>query len=230
MIMAADDVALAECRVFCNSAVIRERLRLFNEIDAEVLYPPLDPAGGYNPGVPGDTIVFPSRIVFHKRQLLAVEALAHTQTPVGLELLGAPDDPGSPMLHQIAEVIDQFDLRDRCTVSSGWVDEELKRQRIAAALAVAYLPIDEDSYGYPSLEAAACGRPVVTTCDSGGVLELVRDGENGLVVEPTPQALADAFDRLYLDRALADSLGRGQAQRVAELQINWDHVVERLLA
>ena len=34
------------------------------------------------------------------------------------------------------------------------------------------------------------GKPVITCTDSGGTAELVRDGVNGLVVEPTPEALA----------------------------------------
>ena len=92
------------------------------------------------------------------------------------------------------------------------------------------MPEDEDSYGYAGLEAAMVGKPLVTTTDSGGVLELVQDGENGLVADPEPAALAAAFDRLHDDRAEAARFGAAQAGRLRDLGIGWDHVIERLLA
>jgi colanic acid/amylovoran biosynthesis glycosyltransferase len=49
----------------------------------------------------------------------------------------------------------------------------------------------------------ACGLPVVTTGVSG-ITELVRNGENGLIVEPDrPVELADALHRLIKDPELA---------------------------
>ncbi|WP_158372198.1 glycosyltransferase family 4 protein [Cellulosimicrobium cellulans] len=230
MMFASDDAALAEANVFCNSEVMRRRLQQYNRVDAEVLYPPLDPAGGYAPAVAGDEIVYVSRVIDHKRQLLAVEALALTTTPVRLAIVGAFDDERSAYARRIREVVEANGLQDRVTVSGGWVSEQDKRAAVASSLATAYFPVDEDSYGYPSLEAAVMGRPVVTTTDSGGVVELVEHERNGLVVDPEPAALAQAFDRLWSDRALAGRLGAAQAGRVDELQISWDHVVERLLA
>ena len=98
------------------------------------------------------------------------------------------------------------------------------------ALASAYVPYDEDSYGYPTIEAAHARRCTVTVSDAGGVAEFVRDGETGLVAAPEPVALAAAFDRLHADRALARRLGANAAERVAELGIDWDTVIEKLLA
>jgi len=232
MMVASDDLALAESSMFCNSDVVRQRLKRYNAVDAEVLYPPLDPAGGYEPSAEpvGDTIVYPSRLVPHKRQLLAVQALARTRTPVRLRLLGAFESPNGPYRRQIMETIATHGLEDRVELSEGWVDETVKRDAMARSLAVLYIPFDEDSYGYPSLEAAALDRAVVTTSDSGGVPELVDDGVNGLVVDPSPDALAEAFDRLWTDREEAQRLGAHQRDQVERLQISWDHVVERLLA
>ena len=48
----------------------------------------------------------------------------------------------------------------------------------ANALAVVYAPIDED-YGYVTLQAFLAGKPVITSSDSGGVLEWVEDGVTG---------------------------------------------------
>jgi glycosyltransferase involved in cell wall biosynthesis len=100
--------------------------------------------------------------------------------------------------------------------------EEEKAARLEHALAAAYLPFDEDSYGYPTIEAAHARRPTVTASDSGGVAEFVQDGETGLVAAPEPEAVAAAFDRLHAGRALARRLGANAAGRVAELGIDWD--------
>ena len=67
---------------------------------------------------------------------------------------------------------------------------------------------DGDRDGIPNvlMEAMACGVPVVTTGVSG-ITELVRDGENGLIVEPDrPVDLADALHRLVKDPGLAHQL------------------------
>jgi len=71
---------------------------------------------------------------------------------------------------------------------------------------------------------------VLTTFDSGGVLELVRDGSNGYVVDALPEALGEAMDRLYLDRAKTEAMGRNARDRLTGLNISWSHVLQRLLA
>src|SRR5207245_9375201 len=67
-------------------------------------------------------------------------------------------------------------------------------------------PLDED-YGYVTIEGMAAARPVVVTSDSGGPLEFVHDEENGSIVDPEPEAIAAAFDRLFTDRQLAQRMG-----------------------
>ena len=59
-------------------------------------------------------------------------------------------------------------------------------------LAVFYAPIDED-LGYVPFEAFLAEKPVVTTRDAGGPLEVVEDRRTGLVCEPTPGAVAEAL-------------------------------------
>ena len=109
-----------------------------------------------------------------------------------------------------------------------WISEQEKVDRLAPALAVAYLPKDEDSYGYCSLEAAHARKAVLTTTDSGGVRELVDDEINGFVVAADPLALADAMDRLYRDRARSERMGVANQHRLTELGIDWPTVIEKL--
>jgi len=85
------------------------------------------------------------------------------------------------------------------------------------ALDVFVLP-STGSEGVPQalMQAMACAVPVVTTA-TGGIPELVQDGENGVVVPPeNPGALADAISRLLKDSVLSKQIamrGRQEIER-----------------
>jgi glycosyltransferase involved in cell wall biosynthesis len=85
--------------------------------------------------------------------------------------------------------------------------------------------LDSESFGVAVIEASACALPVVVS-DAGGLPEVVRDGETGLVVprDDVP-ALQAALQRLVLDPDLRDVLGRGGRMRV-ERQYGWAHCVD----
>ena len=229
MMFASDEVALGEAKkIFTNSGRVRDRLRKFNDVDAEVLYPPLPSGVEAEPGPYEDYLLYVSRIEPHKQQLLAIEAMALTETPVRLVLagIGSSDD----YAQRINRRVDELGLVNRVTFLNTHVSDATKWSLMNNALASVYLPHDEDSYGYVGLESAAARRPLITASDSGGVLELVQDGVNGFVTEPRPESLARAFDTLYRDRELAARMGAAHAERIRELNIDWDHVVERLLS
>jgi glycosyltransferase involved in cell wall biosynthesis len=228
-VISADNAALHEAhRVFTNSQVVSDRMRRFNGIDSEVLYPPILRPDLFRSGSYGDEIVSVCRMEHHKRQHLLVEAMAKTRTPVRLRLCGTTMD--SAYVDRLRSEAQRLALSDRVTIENRWITEEEKADRLEHALASVYAPIDEDSYGYPTLEAAHAQRCTVTTTDSGGVMEFVTDSETGLVVEPDPAAMARAFDQLHNDRGLALRMGRRSCERIAELRIDWETVVERLLA
>jgi len=64
------------------------------------------------------------------------------------------------------------------------------------------------------LEAASCGRAIVTT-DVPGAREVVRDGQNGLLVPPKdPTALARAIEQLVNNPKLRKEMGRRGRERV----------------
>jgi glycosyltransferase involved in cell wall biosynthesis len=224
-----DDAGLREAKaIFTNSRVVSDRLKTYNRVDSEVLYPPVfQPERFFCAGF-NDEIVCICRLEHHKRQHLLVEALHHTRTPVRLRLSGTSSGADYPRV--LAKKISMLGLNHRIILDNRWISEEDKVAQLSHCLASAYLPLDEDSYGYPSVEASHAAKPILTTSDSGGVLELVQDGVNGYVTEPTPQALAEAMDRLYLDRVKTESMGRNASARLAELNISWSHVVQRLLA
>lgn len=225
MIWQADRIALGEAkRIFTNSRNVQERLWRSLRLSSEPLYHPspvVEALRDREPGPYGEAIFYPSRLEPLKRQSLVVEAMRYVKTPVRLVLAGGgPDEPA------IRERVSQLDLRDRVELA-GRVPDERLQELYLRALGVYYGPYDED-YGYVTLEGFAAHRPVVTLADAGGPLEFVTDGETGLVVPPDPRAIAEAFDRLYVDRALAKRLGAAGHAVLRERVPGWPEVVARL--
>ncbi len=228
-VMRADTAALSEARaVYTISRTVQERLLRYNGIPSRVLYPPLARPEIFHSGPYGDEIVCISRMEPHKRQDLLLDAMRYVRSGVRLRLCGASMSPG--YVAGLRGRIARHGLGDKVILEDRWISEEEKAQRLAGALALAYVPLDEDSYGYSTLEAAHAQRCTVTVSDAGGLLEFVVPEECGLVTPPTPQGLAEAFDRLYTDRRLAQELGHAAQRRLEKLDIGWDLVVDALLA
>lgn len=228
-IMAADTHALIEThRLFSNSRVVADRVAHFNGLAAEVLYPPVHAPERFRSGQYGDEVVCVSRMEGHKRQHLLVEAMRFTRTAVRLRLCGAGTDQG--YIDTLRSIALRDGTADRIVFDTRWISEDEKIEVLEHALAAAYVPVDEDSYGYPTLEAAHAQRPTITVDDSGGVPEFVIDQVNGLITTAAPEALAAAFDRLYADKDFAAQLGAAARQRIMDLGVDWDTTVEKLLS
>jgi glycosyltransferase involved in cell wall biosynthesis len=72
-----------------------------------------------------------------------------------------------------------------------------------------------EGLGSGALLAMSAGVPVIAS-NVGGLREIVRNGENGLLVENTPEAIAAAIRRVQADPALASALGRAGRRTVAD--------------
>ncbi|MDH6295054.1 glycosyltransferase family 4 protein [Agrobacterium fabrum] len=81
---------------------------------------------------------------------------------------------------------------------------------------VAHTSIVAEPFGRVVVEAMMCGRPVVAT-RGGGVTEIIRDGETGLLVPPgDASALAAALGTILSDPALAQRLGQSGREDVSD--------------
>jgi glycosyltransferase involved in cell wall biosynthesis len=90
----------------------------------------------------------------------------------------------------------------------GRVDEESKVRLMRSADCLVY-PTRYESFGLPPLEAMSAGCPVIAS-DLPVVSEMVRHGENGLLVEPeSHEALAGAIVRLLTEPGLRARLVEG---------------------
>ncbi len=221
-IRAEDRAAIgAARRVFANSANVAGRLRRYLGLAAEPLYHPPPNAERLRPGPYGDYLYAPSRLGPTKRQSLMIEALAHAPR-VRLKIAGPPDAPGFDVA--LRDQARALGVEDRCEVLGPVSDAEMIRL-YAECRAVVFVPVDED-YGYITLEAMLSAKPVVTVTDAGGPLEFVRDGREGYVVAPTPEALGAAFTRAMEEDA--EALGTAALAAYREKEIGWDRVVEAL--
>ena len=224
-IRAADKAFIPEARaIYANSRNVAGRLKRFCGIDAEALYHPPPDAELFRCAPAEDFLYLPSRINRTKRQLLIVEALALCREPVRVRFSGLADDAGYQ--REIRDRIAALGLAERIDWLDA-VDDEAKRDLYARCLGVVFTPVDED-YGYVTLEAMLAAKPVITCPDSGGPLEFVRHGETGLVVDPTPPALAGAMDRLWAERVLAAQWGEAGRELYDRHDISWSRVVATL--
>ena len=226
MVWEADRVALGEAkRVFTNAKNVRDRLWGSLRIAAEPLYHPSRLAEGLLDAAVeplGDFVLFPSRMESLKRQSLAIDAMRHVTTGARLVLVGRGPDES-----KLRAQVERLGVGDRVAFEIGVSDERLL-QLYREALGVYFGPFDED-YGYVTIEGFAASKPVVTLSDSGGPLEFVREDETGLVRPPDAKAIAEAFDRLWNDRAGATRMGAaGNALVRAEVP-RWPDIVARLL-
>ena len=206
-------------RLFAISGNVAERLTESTGLEAEVLVPPPQELEYRSSEGVGTFILSVGRLDRSKRVDLLLEAAALDGS---VQVVVAGDGPDRNRLEQLAT---ERRLDGRVTFA-GRVDDSELVDLYASCLAVYYAPIDED-LGLVPYEAFLSEKPVVTTRDAGGPLEVVVDRENGIVCEPVPAAVAEAFSWLAANPEQARACGLS-GKRIAE-RVTWDAVVHRLI-
>ena len=101
-------------------------------------------------------------------------------------------------------------------------------ERLLERASVVVAPCEREGFGLAAAEAMAFARPVVAAA-GGALLDLVADGETGLLVPPRDApALRAAVERLLGDPELRERLGRA-GRGFARDRFGWDGVIERTL-
>lgn len=153
----------------------------------------------------------------------AAAVLKGRGTPARFVLVGDPDR-GNPQSHSREELVAWRD--------SGIIEWWGFRPDMGEVFRHANIVCLPTYYGegVPKvlIEAAACGRPIVTT-DTPGCRDIVRHGQNGMLVKPRDVAgLADALERLIADPNLRRAMG-SQGRRIVEAEFNLDRVSRQTL-
>jgi glycogen(starch) synthase len=141
--------------------------------------------------------------------LKAFAEIARERQDVGLVIGG-----DGPAVAELVRRTDEAGLAERVRFPG-----VLSRGEIAWAMRAAevfVLPSRVEPFGIVVLEALRAGCPVVVS-GRGGASEIVRDGIDGLVVDPVQiDALSTSVARLLTDRELARRLGTSGRARAAE--------------
>jgi glycosyltransferase involved in cell wall biosynthesis len=207
-------------RLFVISGTVQARLAKWGNLQSEVLHVP-PPKRDYRCDDYGDYLFGVSRLTPLKRFDLVIRALAEPAA-AGIRCVIAGEGREMEALVRLRR---HFDLESRVAFL-GRIDEATLLQHLARCRAVVFPPLNED-YGFVTVEAFSCGKPVLTCHDSGGPAELVKDGVNGFVTEPKPDALARAIRSVMTDRNLAITMGEAGARQASTM--TWPDAVRRLL-
>jgi glycosyltransferase involved in cell wall biosynthesis len=163
------------------------------------------------------------RLSWVKRLDRLIEAFARTDCG-NLAIVGTDDEGLAPRLRAAAE---RLGVGRRVHVVPRTVTGADKEFVFGAASCVVLASLSE-SFGNVGIEAMQRGLPVIAT-PAAGISELVRESGGGLVVEPEPDALAEAIERIVRDAALAARLGEA-GQNFVRRHCRWADVAEQMEA
>lgn len=198
-----------------------------NGIDTESFQPIEDVKILEKYGVDGPFAIFVGRITRQKG--LAHLLRAWKKINPNFALVVAASSPDEPSIGaEVEELITQLQS-ERANII--WIKEMLPHHELVALLSAARVfacPSIYEPLGIVNLEAMACETAVVATA-VGGIPEVVKDGETGILVKPNSATaefendFASALNRVLSDESLAIKLGvEGRKRAIAEF--GWDKV------
>ena len=158
-----------------------------------------------------------SRLDSPKRIDLLIDSMKYVPSSIKLKIAGT--GPQEKHLKKLAKDDSRIEFL-------GFVNDAELIGLYANALAVLYTPYQED-LGLITIEAMMSKKPVITTTDSGGPLEFVKDFETGFVTETKPQSIAEKINYLVDNVNVARQMGQNGYEIVKN--ITWKNTVNRLL-
>jgi glycosyltransferase involved in cell wall biosynthesis len=145
-------------------------------------------------------------------------ALAKKELPdLCLHIIG-----DGPLKSKIEELTTNYDLTNNL-VLHGFVPESIK-QEFYYSVDFVVIPSLCEPFGLTILEAMVAGKPVVAA-NRGAFPELIYNGENGFLVEPTSEAFASAIIKLARDFNLAKEIMR--VNKKAALKYSWRKIAKK---
>jgi glycosyltransferase involved in cell wall biosynthesis len=218
-----DAIALAPGQIMRYTAIAHEvanRKEYFPEgIKPDVLY---HPSSLPQAGVIADTHISPaiftaSRLDTPKRIDLLIKAYCKSGVKTPLRIAGT-----GPQSTELQKLIPH----NAAITLLGHISEQQLAQEYANALFVPFIPEHED-FGLISYEAMIAGKAVLSCTDSGGTIELVKNMENGLIVNPDCDEIAKAIKQLCENPSLSYQLGQQAHNTVKD--ISWPTLAKELL-
>ena len=214
-----DNVALSKDKInkfFSISDTVKNRLNYFPisaNVETAYVPPPITDFQCNN----YDYLFTISRLDSPKRIDLLIDSMKYVPASIKLKIAGT--GPQEKYLKKLAKHDSRIEFL-------GFVNDAELIGLYANALAVLYTPYQED-LGLITIEAMMSKKPVITTTDSGGPLEFVKDFETGLVTEPKTHSIAEKINYLVDNESAARQMGEKGYEMVKN--ITWENTVNRLL-
>ncbi|NSW56974.1 MAG: glycosyltransferase family 4 protein [Armatimonadetes bacterium] len=187
-----------------------------NAVDISVFSPPGRPPTRAEDGL---RVVCVSRLIKRKGVQHLLEAVARTPEVARLDIIGSGSYEEN--LHALAQ---QLELGDRVHFIGHVKHQELPA--IYARYDLFALPSMAESFGIVFAEAMACGLPILGA-NEGGIPSVVRDGIDGILVEPADvDGICDALRFFAADEDRRYEMGRAGRQRIEE-QFTWQQVARK---
>lgn len=174
---------------------------------------------------PADTesdILFAGRLIREKNVdmlLRALKPLTERKPRLRCHILG--DGPERERLQRLAHELDL----DRNVRFFGFLASADEVYALMKASKVFALPSIREGFGLSVIEANACGLPVVTVdAQHNAAADLVVEGHNGYVCNPTPEAVAEKLELLLGDVHLRAKIAARAMQMAPEF--DWDLIAQ----
>lgn len=211
--------------VVANSEATKGRLQgeginvdevVWNGVPAPAAEAPLDSS---------PTVVFAGRLVPEKGVDILLQAFSQVVRQVpSARLLVAGEGPEKDRLRQRVR---ELGIAENVSIP-GHIPHEKMERRFASAWVQVVPSVWEEPFGLVAAEALMRGTAVVAS-RAGGLENIVRDGETGLLVPPgDPEALASSLVRLLQNQTLAKRLGEN-GREMARTHLSKETFVTRFL-
>ena len=203
-----------------------------NGIDTTEFSPKLDEQILRELGIVGEYALFVGRITRQKGLAHLLRAWQNVPKEYGLVIAASsPDEP--KIATEVEHLINDLILNRDNVI---WIKETLSKSKLITLLTSANVFVCPSIYeplGIVNLEAMACETAVVAS-KIGGIPEVVKENETGLLVELNEDrkqfeaGLAEAIIKVMSDKTLADKFGIAGRKRAIE-EFSWDKVVAETL-
>jgi len=202
--------------VLAISETVKERIKEYYHRNTDISYPGID-FHTFKKGEYGDYILSLSRLVSAKRVDMIIKSMDFVKDKK-IKLIVAGDGDEKEKIIQLTKKNPNVEYK-------GFVDNKTAVKLYANALAVVYIPINEDE-GYGPIEAGASAKATIGV-NEGGLRETIINKKTGFLIDNvTAEKIAEKIDYLAKNRKIAKKMGKDAFEYTKKF--DWENVLPSL--